>query len=491
MSLNPVQFGTEVIDQFGRYLMTTFPIADPGMEEQVRRHLRHDLGGERLIAKGPYVFINAAFEQGPSVAALCAEPKLGLHPVLKSVFPYESLHKHQELALRAIKAGRHAIIASGTGSGKTEAFLLPIVDHALHLRDAGAAPGIVAVLIYPMNALVDDQLRRLRPLLAGTGVTFGRYTGVTPEESEPERGRLRESRAYTARERDLLREGKEEKVPLPWEECYTRQEIRERRPRILLTNFSQLEYLLLRDVDLGLFRDAPLRFFVMDEVHTYTGALGSEVACLLRRLRHVAGRKAEEVICVGTSATVQQPDGGIDAGAAVRSFAARLFGVDRERVDLVTERYDAYFVQGYQGLGCSLDSQGEAKVHFDAEAGHDEEGAQVFPLVLCRSCGQHHFPLIAEEPVQRNGVGVRRTRTDTPVERGDEDEPLSRVCVTNRLVGLDEAHTEAEPPADAWLCRICGAIQDAKTERCANDRCERPGTPTGAGATGGSGPRRA
>jgi hypothetical protein len=89
-----------------------------------------------------------------------------------------------------------------------------------------------------------------------------------------------------------------------------------------------------------------------------------------------------------------------------------------------------YFVQGYQGLGCSLDSQGEAKVHFDAEAGHDEEGAQVFPLVLGRSCGQHYFPLIAEEPVQRNGVGVRRTRTDTPVERGDEDEPLSRVYVT-------------------------------------------------------------
>jgi len=612
VSLNPVQFGTEVIDQFGRYLMTTFPIADPGMEEQVRRHLRHDLGGERLIAKGPYVFINAAFEQGPSVAALCAEPGLGLHPVLRSVFPYESLHKHQELALRAIKAGRHAVVATGTGSGKTEAFLLPIVDHALHLRDAGAAPGVVAVLIYPMNALVDDQLRRLRPLLAGTGVTFGRYTGVTPEESEPERGRLRESRAYTARERDLLREGKEEKVPLPWEECFARKEIRERKPRLLLTNFSQLEYLLLRDVDLGLFRDAPLRFFVMDEVHTYTGALGSEVSCLLRRLRHVAGRKAEEVLCVGTSATVQQPEGGIDAGAAVRSFAARLFGVDRNRVELVTERYDTgrgrrtdlyqpprppdprrlfdeilaasrelqlrdevtglpddllrlverlcgrsdgagasamaraydllarnevvamladlfrspellekalprleamgregaprdelvaellayltlgalvqqddepllrpklhYFVQGYQGLGGSLDSQGEAKVHFDAEAGHDEEGAQVFPLVLCRSCGQHYFPLLAEEPVHRDGVGVRRTRTDMPVERGDEDEPLSRVYVTNRLVGLDEADAEAEPPADVWLCRVCGAIQDAKTERCANDRCERPGT---------------
>ncbi|NMC72417.1 MAG: DEAD/DEAH box helicase [Myxococcales bacterium] len=613
MSLNPVQFGTEVIDQFGRYLMTTFPIADRGMEEQVRRHLRHELGGERLIAKGPYVFIHSAFEEGPSVADLCADPKLGLHPVLKSVFPYESLHKHQELTLRAIKGGRHTVVATGTGSGKTEAFLLPVVDHALHLRDAGAAPGVAAVLVYPMNALVDDQLRRLRPLLAGTGVTFGRYTGVTPEEREPEQGRLRESRPYTARELGFLREGKEEKVPIPWEECFTRRDIRERKPRILLTNFHQLEYLLLRDLDLDLFRDAPLRFFVVDEVHTYTGALGSEVSCLIRRLRHVAGQKPEDVLCVGTSATVQQPESGIDAGAAVRNFAARLFGVERDRVELVTEQYDNrrgrrknlyvpprpseprklldevlaasrelqllaevadlpetilrlverlcgrtdaagattmeqafdllarnkvvltladlfrspellekalprleamdrkgvahdelvaellayltlgalvqeddepllrpklhYFVQGYQGLGCSLDAKGEPKLHFDAEAGHDAEGARVFPLVLCRSCGQHYFPLVTEEPVNQDGVGIQLTTAPaSSPEPHDAGDGRSRVYATNRLVGLDETGEEAGAAADRWLCRICGTLHDAQSDECRNGKCRRPGT---------------
>ena len=95
MSLNPVQFGTEVIDQFGRYLMTTFPIADPTMESQVKSHLRHDIGGKRLIAKGPYVYLNRPFAQGPSVSDLCAEPKLHLHPALKSVFQFDSIHKHQ------------------------------------------------------------------------------------------------------------------------------------------------------------------------------------------------------------------------------------------------------------------------------------------------------------------------------------------------------------------------------------------------------------
>ena len=81
------------------------------------------------------------------------------------------------------------------------------------------------------------------------------------------------------------------------------------KARILLTNYSQLEYLLLRDRDVDLFRGAPLRYLVLDEVHTYTGALGSEVACLIRRLRQAVCKSPSEVVCIGTSATVQDaPD---------------------------------------------------------------------------------------------------------------------------------------------------------------------------------------
>lgn len=609
MSLNPVQFGTEVVDQFGRYLMTTFPIADPRMEQQVREALRHDVGGERLIAKGPYVYINQPFEEGRSVAALCADPKLGLHRVLKDIFPYSAVHMHQERALEAAKASMHTVVATGTGSGKTEAFLLPVIDHCLHLRDASAPEGVVAVIVYPMNALADDQLRRLRPLLAGTGVTFGRYTGVTPKEGEAPQGQLVERRAYNAAELNLLAEGKEEKVELPWEECFSRADIQKRRPRILLTNYSQLEYLLLRDTDLDLFRGAPLRFLVFDEVHTYTGALGSEVACLIRRLRHVAGKKADEVLCIGTSATVQETQGGIDAGVATKEFAARLFGIERERIELVTESYARktsppellyvprppkdtrglldeilaasreiqlrdevtelppqllglaerltgekaakglttmsraydlllrnkivatigelfstpelldkaffrlgemgrsgidrddllaellcyltlgalvqqngdplirpklhYFVQGYQGLGCSLGEGGEPTIHFEAEAGHDEGGAKVFPLVLCRSCGQHYFRLMAEEAVSKNGIGVRQTRIPGRDEEAEEGTEL--VYVTNHLVGLDEADGDAQATRSAWLCRICGALHDAPSDRCHADRCGAEG----------------
>lgn len=95
-TLNPVQFGAEVIDQFGRYLLTTFPIADEAMEQQVQQQLRHDVGGRRLIAKGPYVHLSRPFEEGPSVQAMVDETGLELHPGLAKVFPWDSLHKHQE-----------------------------------------------------------------------------------------------------------------------------------------------------------------------------------------------------------------------------------------------------------------------------------------------------------------------------------------------------------------------------------------------------------
>lgn len=108
-TFNPVHFGREVIDQFGRYLMTTFPIADERLEGQVRERVRHGLGGERLIAKCPYIFLNRPFERGPSLRQLAGESELSFHPAMTSVFPFESLHRHQEPTLRAARAGRHGV----------------------------------------------------------------------------------------------------------------------------------------------------------------------------------------------------------------------------------------------------------------------------------------------------------------------------------------------------------------------------------------------
>ena len=124
---------------------------------------------------------------------------------------------------------------------------------------------------------------------------------------------------------------------MPFEECASEQEIRERKPRILITNANQLELLLTRQQDFELFTGAPLSFIVLDEAHTYSGATGAEVACLVRRLRAFAGKAADEVTCIATSATIVDPERGAEVAP---EFLARLCGVPQENVELVTERYE-------------------------------------------------------------------------------------------------------------------------------------------------------
>jgi hypothetical protein len=338
MSLNPVQFGSDVVEQFGRYLRTTFPLADQDLARQFAEGLGMGPGARETLAQGPYVHLSRPFVLGPRLADMAAEPDLGMHPALPGIFSrFETIYRHQERAYRAANAGRHLVVSTGTGSGKTEAFLLPVLDYCLHLRDRGDEDGVAAVLIYPMNALVNDQLERLRPLLAGTRITFGRYTGETPEDAVPHR-QLDEPRPYTRHELERHRSRLEE-LPLPWEECHSRALIRRRKPRLLLTNYAQLEQLLLRDRDLDLLRSTPLRFFVLDELHTYTGSLGAEVACLVRRLRTVAGKQPGEVVCIGSSATVVDRELGERSPFVVQDFAAKLFGVGSDTVELVTEQY--------------------------------------------------------------------------------------------------------------------------------------------------------
>lgn len=322
MGLNPVQFGKDVITQYGRYLKGNFPLVDEGIKKQFDEKLQ--TGDANLISKGPFIYLNKPFVEGAKMRDL--ESELALHPVLKDVFPFEAIHRHQEKALRAVNAGKNLIVSTGTGSGKTESFLLPIVDYCLKHR---AQNGMVAIIVYPMNALVNDQLERLRFMLAGTGVTFGRYTGETNQNTSS-RQKLETSRKYSQEEMDTF--NKTGEIPLPFEECFTREEILKNKPQILLTNYSQLEYLLLRDKDLELFRTPTLQFMVYDEVHTYTGALGSEVACLNRRIKSLFPATVQ---CIGTSATVANKD----SSKVIRNFASKLFGVTDESIEVVEEEY--------------------------------------------------------------------------------------------------------------------------------------------------------
>ena len=341
MALNPIVFTEKVVRSFLRYQLTAYPFADERLHAQMRRLLSLDQTRQSPLLKGPYISLSRPFRRGAAVEALVLEAVF--HPHLRQRIPagITHLYGHQEEAIRAIHAGRTTLVSTGTGSGKTECFLYPIVSKSLALRDAGAQAGISAVIVYPMNALAEDQLWRLRSLLAGTGIPFGMYVGKTPEHENEVAGiRLPPgaSRAdYDARLAEIRSEKRSEAVYPPEEVC-SREIMRTpgRQPRILLTNVKQLELLLTRQRDVELFSGARLDFLVFDEAHTFAGALGAETACLIRRLRSFCGRKAQETVCVATSATIvdrENPD-------AARDFAARFFGVPEGEVVTVGEAYE-------------------------------------------------------------------------------------------------------------------------------------------------------
>lgn len=336
MPLNPIAFARQVNEQFRRYQLSAFPIADPELSRQARELLDGDPLGSTPLVRGPYLSLARAFEQGEPLAELAEQG--WIHPALAGIAEHPALFAHQQDTLEAVQAGKHVLVSTGTGSGKTEAFLYPIIDHCLRLRDDDAPPGLVSVLVYPMNALASDQRERLRGLLAGTGISYGMYIGSTPNRRHDVANayRLDESQGRDVFYQQHRRQSEQGVTVMPWEECASEEEISDRKPRILITNAAQLELLLTRGKDLGLFTDAPLRFLVLDEAHTYSGASGSEVAVLMRRLRAFCGRGADEVTSIATSATIVDPEAGEQAGP---SFVSRLFGVPEERVALVSERY--------------------------------------------------------------------------------------------------------------------------------------------------------
>ena len=342
MALNPIAYTENIVKSFLRYQLTAYAFSAPHLHAQMRDLLCLDQTRSSPLIKGPYISLSRPFRQGAAIDVLVGE---GLfHPHLRERVPREisHLYSHQECAVRAIMGGRTTLVSTGTGSGKTECFLYPIVSQCLTLRDEDALPGISAVIVYPMNALAEDQIMRLRRLLAGTGIPFGIYIGKTPERESDVAGirmRVGASNAeYIARLEQAHRDGSGETV-YPSEEVCSREMMRTagRQPRILLTNVKQLELLLTRQQDIELFNGALLDYLVFDEAHTFTGVMGAETACLIRRLRAFCHRKAHQTACVATSATIVDAD----RPDAARNFASRFFGVPAEDVTTVGEDYEA------------------------------------------------------------------------------------------------------------------------------------------------------
>lgn len=335
--LNPLAFTENVIGNFLKYQMTAYPFQDERLNRQMRGLLQLDHARQSPLLQGPFVSLSQSFTEGCAISSLTKEGIL--HPHLNSIAPFPTLYSHQEKAIRAVEGMHTTLISTGTGSGKSECFLYPAISQALRLRDKDAPSGISSVIVYPMNALAEDQLDRLRGLLAGTGISFGIYVGKTPDTEQEVAGFRMPAGSSKADYERKVQEFRKEKRPdtiHPCEEVCSRQMMRTdgQQPRILLTNVKQLELLLTRGVDAEMFYNATLDYLVFDEAHTFTGIIGAESACLVRRLKAFCGA-AGHTICIATSATI------VDKANpnAARDFAARFFGDKSENVVCVTEEY--------------------------------------------------------------------------------------------------------------------------------------------------------
>lgn len=353
---DPIAHVDEVNELYRSYILGQLNVRDRAVADEIARRVDH----EQLLWRGPYLSLATPYLLSDRDAdAFLAET--GIAPEVRQAIALKRLFRHQEEAIAHLAAGRHTVLATGTGSGKTEAFLVPILDHCLRTSDR---PGVKAILVYPMNALATDQHERLRGYLwqmdrlrpsGSPQVTLGRYVGDTPrasqatpahyplqlcpfgKESATARGlgcadycqtnsnfRLELDKSGARR----LRCGQNTDIVVDFERL-SRDDMQARPPDILITNYVQLEYLLARRDDSPLFQGADLRFLVLDELHTYSGVRGTEVALLLRRLRHrlARGGSRDLVVC-GTSATMSSLADRRAAQSEIARFAAALFGVD-------------------------------------------------------------------------------------------------------------------------------------------------------------------
>ncbi|HWA69095.1 MAG TPA: DEAD/DEAH box helicase, partial [Rhizomicrobium sp.] len=242
-----------LVEDYARFARSFTQIRAPDIKTKVEA-----IYATRRFWPEPLVSLNPHFERDASIDDLVAEGSL--HPNTGRVFRIGgqplTLYRHQAQSVAKAAARQSFVVTTGTGSGKSLCFFVPIIDAAIRARVAGEAPRTRAIVIYPMNALANSQLEELRKFINQSDLpenlrpTFERYTG---QESPEERERIR-----------VL------------------------RPDILLTNFMMLELLMTRQnsLDQAVISNAQdLDFIVLDELHTYRGRQGADVAMLVRRLR--------------------------------------------------------------------------------------------------------------------------------------------------------------------------------------------------------------
>ncbi|WP_290685181.1 MULTISPECIES: DEAD/DEAH box helicase [unclassified Haematobacter] len=287
------EFGHRLIDSYARFSRSFSTIRSQDLKAEIDR--QYDAG---RFWPDALLSINPRFLQGPTVDELVASGDLD--EATGRIFRFGTtplrFHRHQAQSIAKARAGQSYVVTTGTGSGKSLCFFVPVVDAIVRARKAGKPRRTSAIIVYPMNALANSQINEIEKFISQSGLSSDikpvvrRYTGQeNPEE---------------------------------------RRRIADNPPDILLTNFMMAELLLTRQdaLDTKVIENASgLDFIVLDELHTYRGRQGADVAVLVRRLRNRC-TPDRAPICIGTSATMANEGSDANRAQTVADVASRLFG---------------------------------------------------------------------------------------------------------------------------------------------------------------------
>lgn len=320
MPIHPIAALDRVIEEYKHHVETEFRARD----ERLREELRGALEKDGFLAGPAFFQAYRPFKEGKAWRDLGLDPRLAAVLEERSSSKTAFLHQSEAIAHLLGREASHLAVTTGTGSGKTECFLVPVLQNAIEDAAQFSQDGVTAILIYPMNALAGDQEKRIQEYLKLSGHTAVRFARYDRTTSQAEREKLRKN-----------------------------------PPHLLLTNYMMLEYLLVRPADReAIFRNHRCRFLVLDEVHTYRGSLGTNIALLVRRLReHLRTaqqdwalaatqkeRRFPEPLFVATSATIKSIDEqGTDEQrrtlreAAVQDFLGTITGAPKHVFKVIGE----------------------------------------------------------------------------------------------------------------------------------------------------------
>jgi ATP-dependent helicase YprA (DUF1998 family) len=410
------------------YLATTFGLSDDDVRDALSEFLTDPTTG---IFRGPYLRVRTPFR---AVDADWVSP-LGWLPEWFTPYLHQAA-AFERLATLAGHTPQPTLVTTGTGSGKTECFLMPVLDHCARVRDVGQK-GIKAIILYPMNALASDQAGRLAELIHTEqrlgGLRAGIYVGENGSHAEMGADHLIDDR----------------------------HALRDDPPDILLTNYKMLDFLLLRREDRPLWATTgpdTLRYVVLDEFHTYDGAQGTDVAMLMRRLgatlgTAVPGAPLGAAAPVATSATL-----GSDAAALLdlRDFAGKVFGVDFDENSVIGETRQT-IDEACLPVDPSLPLPSPSEVA-DLEPGDGDALAAAF---CRRSAGE---PLLSD-PVELGERLLAHPLTRAVLTAvGDRARPMAQTAaeVAAMAPGWAEVHAETPDVVAEALARFMALLSIAR-----------------------------